>query len=495
MNVAHLILIRTGTYNDMAIRPYQANTTPESTMQLMESTAGGKRVQASNLAGIAGQIIRPSSEARGQVDIVGGWSNPRMRFMMEVHHQTMQGDTQIQYLTGYTDYDGVTNSGAVDQNMRFFVNNSITTRKLRVNTPYGVNTQLAVADAAQVLYGNPTRNYMTLESSMHTMRPEDIFGQIGNMHDEGTFGGAPVYDMRTPFTSGPLKKSSRSNGSSSQYLSKVLQTYKSTIATADHTSDFSALANTMAGTVREPGISTDPFLGTLSRMGTSLVNEGSFTYGELCKICPETDARTDVITPSNAQAATMHQRGMSDNWTASTHEALLSTILTHAVPSIMIDLMLTVVSFKVTNRTVGGQPFLQLVNYESFTQGVDLTAFLENFQQRFLAEVFRDITRDGQIDMEITGTFDLLGESVIDISYMGNPVTRYVAPSFCDSLMAPVVAYDAENVRMLATDVDTIANAISMDYSPLNDGPAIASGGGLMGGGSMAGGGFGGPVI
>ncbi len=473
MKVARLVFIRTGQYNDAVIRPYMAYATPDITAQLIEQTQGGKRIEMANMSGLAGQIIRPSTEHSGVVDIVGGWNHTRMRFMAEIHHASMSNEITVQYLTGYTDYEGVNADGTlVDPKLRMFVNNSIMTRRLRTMGGYGMVDQLAVQDASQLLVGQPTTDYRAINTSMHTMRPEDVFGTIGTMHDQHSRENQ-FYDMRSPFTGSPFKKSQRSNGSPTSYLSKVLKTYRQTMAAADVAADFSDLANSMAGAVAGPTASADPFIGNMMRMGTSLTEGSSFTYGELCGLCRETEHNTEVVVPTAARRAQFHTPGQSETWTGKTHEAMIATMISHAVPAIMCDLMLTRAAFSLTNRTINGQPLLVPGNYQSFAQ-MDLSRFIEGFEQRMVAEVFRDITRNFQIDIELWCDIDLLGESVITISYMGNPGVRFVAPSFADALSAPVVAYDLQNVHSLATDIDTIANSLSVDYSPPDTGYAPA---------------------
>jgi hypothetical protein len=462
MQVARLLLIHTGRYNDAVVRPYMAYATPETTMQLMEQTHGGSRIEMANMSGIAGQIIRPTSEPGGTVDIVGGWGSTRMRFMAEIHHGSMNGDVTVQYLTGYTDYDGVNATGqAVDPKMRFFINNSITTRRVRTMAGYGMENQLQVQDAAQILIGTPTTDYRQAAQSMHTMRPEDIFGTIGCLHDDHASAGG-FFDMRSPFTGSSMKKSLRSNGSPTAFLSKTLKTYKGAMQAADVGADFSDLANTMAGMVAEPTITADPFIGAMTRFGTSLGEQNSFTYAELCGLCQETSHRTKVVMQSPAQRATLHQPGSSEAWTGMTHEVMIATMITHAAPAIMCDLMLTHASFSITNRNLGGQITLVPGNYQSFAE-MNLSRHIQAFEARMVSEVFRDITRNNEIDIDLWCNINLLGDSEITVAYMGHPPVKFVAPSFADALTAPVVAYNLQNVQAMATDIDTIANSLSID--------------------------------
>lgn len=155
MNITKLILVETGTYNDMALRPFHTQFNQQSQLQLTEATRGGRNLSSSNLAGIAGQIIQPSAMALGTVSIDNGWNTRRFRFFMRVEHENRFGDTIVQFLTGYTDHcDTTLQSRFVDPNMRLYFNNSITMREVVEMTNFGRVKRLTMADASQILVGD-----------------------------------------------------------------------------------------------------------------------------------------------------------------------------------------------------------------------------------------------------------------------------------------------------------------------------------------------------
>lgn len=484
MIVEQLLLIPSASYNDMFVRPYTLRTNEHQVMQLQEQTEGGRRLQAGNLAGLAGQILQPASQAGGVVQIAHGWGHQRMRFLMRVRHESPAGN-RYQYVTGYTDHVGANmNTGSVDPNMRFHVNNTITMRSVMVPTASGRVVEQRVQEASQVLVGNVVQDFRQMQHSMHSMRPEDVFATIGASFEDKS----PI-DVRTGWHSSPMKLSRRANGSASHYLSSMLGTYRNTLQSEDsHIRDWSSIADKMSGVVKEATVTADPFLGELIRMGTSLTEGSTFTYGELCRIAQGVEMHTDLLRQSPVEQAQMHQVGQTADWGEQRFEPQIATIVMHSLPTVMVELMLTQIGFHLTNRNIGGQPTMDVYSALSFANGADVRPYVNSLQQRVITEIFRDITRNGEIDVSIQGTINLVGETRLLIQYGGNPPREYAAPSFADALMAPVVAYDLNNVQSIGMEIDTLANQLAMDLSPSayaygNQGgsPAAPAGGGIVG--------------
>lgn len=463
MNITRLYFVETGTYNDMALRPYQTNVDTSGIAQLQEATNFGANLKSAAVAGVAGSILRPSAEAKGIVSIVNSWDTPRLRFVMEVVNQAFAGGESVQYLTGYTDYVGVSASDHLDPRMRLYINNSILTRRVVTSTPRGMESVQTVSDASHILAGSYQPSYNNINNTPHTMRPEDVFANIGSSAVMGD-----VVDLRTTFAQHGLKKSRRSNGAASSYLSRVLSAHSQTLAGSDNDEDIQGLMAASQASVREALITQDPTIGWLQRSGTSLVEGTSISYGELCGLCPGLDDRVVVAMARGIAKTQNHSRGQSEIWSGTTNETVFSTILSHSVPGIMMDLMMQKMTFSASNQTLDGQFFVQFAEVKSFAQGIDLAPYVQHFEHRLRTEILSDLTRNNAIDIQLTGSFDVLGDTTIDISISGGPMIRYVTPSFCDALLAPVLANDSLTLRKLAHDMDALVDNLQVNYSPAN---------------------------
>lgn len=178
MIIEKLIMVQTGTYNDIVRRPFNTNVDNETLTQFQEATLGGSNVSVGAISGVAGAILRPSAQPEGYVYIDNGWEEPRLRFIMEVSHGVRMGCKQSQILTGYTDYVGVTPNGNVDPNMRLYFNNSINLREVGIDAPTGRQSQTRVTDSSHILMQPYSANDAWHGNTPLTMRPQDLFSQM-----------------------------------------------------------------------------------------------------------------------------------------------------------------------------------------------------------------------------------------------------------------------------------------------------------------------------
>ena len=471
MNITRLLFVETGTYNDMALRPYNTHVTGDVVSAMQEATQGGHHIQPSNLAGVAESVMRPATQAQGMVDIAHGWAEPRLRFVMEITYPGFAGGEEVQYLTGYTDHVGVSalnGTAHLDPRMRLYINNSIRTRRVVEMTPLGRVARQTVSDASHVLFGQYSPGFGNMHAVTHVMRPEDVFKSI-----EGTpyrASGAEMFDTRTTFAEG-IKKSRRSNGVATDYLSRVMTAHRNAVEGSDHSEDLSKIMGSAQGLVRESLVSQDAALQQFQRHA-DFSESNSITYGELQVLCPHLDHVTHVTRPGGvyqtAQTGQVHQRGLSEHWNGTNNETIMATILSQSVPGILMDLMLTKVGIHATNQTLDGSYHVQITDARGFAEGLDLTPYLQRFRERLTHEILIGLTQNNLIDIQIQGVFDLLGESNIQISVAGGPFVPFCAPSFADALWAPVLTNNAQTLQVLAHDINSLAENLSVDFSPAN---------------------------
>ena len=467
MRITRLIFTETGTYNDAFNRPYKSDLSPYTLSQMQEATRGGERFSAQALAGVAGQILRPSAQAEGTVSIVNGWDTRRLRFMMEIEHTSFGGMRNVQFVSGYTDYVGVSlQSNAIDPNMRLYLNQSIMTRQSQVMTPVGLNSQLLVSSTDHLLTGQYAPSVRSLGASTHLMRPQDVFDISASTVFPHVQPGTEVFDLRTTFAgTTPVRPSRRSNGSAPVYLSKVMESNSIAMANADEDFDLSKLYNKASEQVRENLMSANAFIAALDRQ-TSFGEEVSVTYGELCRMQPGLD---DIVVVSLNRGVTrndVHARGSTEHWHGSNNETVCATILSNSVPALMADLMLTGVAFMATNQTIGGAGMhVQLLGATSFAQGLDLSPYLQMFTQRLINEVLADLTMNNMMDVALTCQFDMLGETIIDISLQGQPSVRFTTPSFADAMLVPVITNNHQVLATLASDITNLLDNLSVSHA------------------------------
>jgi ribosomal protein S28E/S33 len=97
------------------------------------------------------------------------------------------------------------------------------------------------------------------------------------------------------------------------------------------------------------------------------------------------------------------------------------------------------------------------------------------FENRFLLEVFKMISRNGEIGITLEVDVEISGGTTIDIGIDGQPLERYYFPTFCDSLLVPTLTEDSRNLDDLANRYRIIRRdvvnpvLVNVDGSPLRD--------------------------
>lgn len=455
MKLIEGLMIETGTYTPPALRSFNSHITPEAVYQVQEATEGGRRMNPATLAGIAGNIIQPSAQPNGGVAIVNGWDERRIRFMMRFFYETGFNSGLVEIVSGYTDHMGViAMSGAVDPNMRMFFNNSILARTTNETTPYGRVNRLLLTDASQVL-ANPVPNMPG-----YSMRPEDVVGSMSVQHATGFDNN--LVDTRSQFIGqGSVKKSRRDNANAPHYLSRVMKGLTSAFESADYNSDAATIYDNAKDNVSDYLVSKDPLLFKFIKE-TNYSYTGYITYNEFLRMFPNADAVIGMFFQGQMRSYNQNMpdivAGNSERWNVTTVEARVATTMSYSVPALMMDLMLTDLAFMATNETLHGQPIIQIRNANSFAKDIDLSPYLDTFIQRMQIEVLADIFANNMMTYTLEVAVDVIGDTVVRVGINGQPPIDFITPSFCDSLMSPVLTNNHMNVQNIASDLDALYN-------------------------------------
>lgn len=453
MRITKLIFVQCGTYGDQFYRPYEADYNGTTQKKFTELTANQTRVTAVGLAGIAGSIIKPSAQACGMVDIPQGWGGDRLRFCMEVEVVSHAGGRTLEYLTGYTDTMGATLSGNIDPQMRLYINNSVTINA--INSSHG--SVYMPTDISHVLTAPRASSYSQYQPpNIDLMTPQDVMqGLMRN-----TYSGK-VDDLRRGYMVDEVRKSRRSNGMATNYLSRSINAINAAELQDDspHASDLATMYAIASDAVSEGFISDDVFLSYLES-STSYATQRSVGYGELTQRQPDLDALTIITFNRSQSGKPVAMRGQTEYWDTTTPETVAATSLSYSVPSVMMELMLTELRFRSTNMTLDGTIPVDIQHAASFASGVNLMPYIQRFIDRFVSEIMVDISHRNQIGINLVMDVDVLGDTRIEIQYNGGPSVPYVIPSFSDARFSPIVTPDSSYLDRVVSAVGIMANNV-----------------------------------
>lgn len=460
-------LIESAKYDDVYLRPYTTKYDSAISSQLMDVTNQGRDVTTNDLYSVASQIITPQTMATHRANLANGFGEKRFVFRMVLNSQAsgMQMGGNLRYIvTGYTNHLGVSSLNGqqnIDPNMQLFFNNIYVLRERTENTPHGIRTTSYVADSIQIILNTPgdqLLGYMGAVEAQYTMRPEDIFRAIHIQNDprfqEFKQNGFTVDDQSA--TVAGMKGTKRADNSAPSFLSNVFKSYNASLADEnvyggfdDDQMDTWEVAQKKS---RNAALSSNRFLSSVFSQ-SSMRQCGFITYADMNGIMPSLDHMVKVFTMSKQNQNVAYQPGQHESLRANTHEALAATIAQQATPSIMSDTLMQRVFVHATNNHIGMDHHINVMPM-AFTDGLDMTRFIEAFKHRFTNEVLNPISHHNQIPYDLTVELDIYRDCHIVISLDGNPSTPFTVPAFCDGLYAPVLTGDVNNVNNMASDIE-----------------------------------------
>ena len=465
IRITKLLIHETGTYNQQYRRPYNTELTGPVLHAIEEKIRDSAVLVPSSLSGIANQFIAPTATPEKQIDMVNGWGERRLRFVMEVVCNHYTGGKVILMVLGYSSHMGVSIHGHIDPRMEFYVNSVMKMSECIMQTPMGNTPFTKVEDNSHVIVNN---NWTSVYGSdiEQRLRPQDIYAAMTRTHlpDQGS----GVFDARQT-NSGIAVKSRRTNGIASNYVSKILDDYKSAATTIGFGQNEMQILESARGYSGESLASNDQFLMAISAIrGTPVGNV--FTFQDLQMLDPNVDNVTVVQLMMPTQKVSVHQTGQTADWGASDRNTKVATIMSQSVPALLMDLGLTRIVFMATNRTMGSVITVTVLDVNGFTSG-DQTMAVQAFEKRLEFEILRDISFENQTDFAVEMRVDLLGETWIRLALDGDPHgVDYVTPSFCDALTVPVLTTDNQLVTSIASDFETLTHSLlnACDRSPLS---------------------------
>lgn len=499
IRVLKFLITETGTYNPMFRRAYATNMDASTLGAIQEKVVNSNHITPQMLGGLADRFILPTMAPEEdqfgkdrQILIPHGWGERRLRFLLEVETSFGMGGAITELVQGYTDHLGVTFNGVIDPQMQFHINSVLKVRKQVENTPFGAKSYFNVVDSAHVLVDNLAPNMYATDTT-ERMRPEDLFSamsrrtyaNIGTFVDERTTqGGVPVL-------------SNRKNGIPTNYLSEVMEGYQNALIdptdSAGNPAEHFSKARAYAAS---PSIQMDAFIKAISNIRRQPISS-CFSFADLVALDPNTQRATKYAKTGAPQVTVAsnfgglghsnpwdqpHQAGASgtkpwDYRDLSTHAAV---VLGNAVPALLMELALTGIHFKSTNRNLGtaleqGNKMTTTVgNWESFSD-FDMTNHLRTFVTRLEREIMYGLTDMNRMDYMLEMRVDLLGDTWIQISMCGEPPAMFAQPSFADALAVPILTNNRQSVSTVVDDIGAFLHAVIPMGTSYGDGGESSS--------------------
>lgn len=463
LRVVKFIIQRAGTYNNQYRRPYSSHVDANTRNRLLSAIENKAQITAPLIARIANDVIMPDATPEQTVGIAHGWETPRLRFLLELQMEDHMGSIKTTYISGYTEFADVSHGGLVNPAMPFFVNNIATLKHTQVTTPVGRQTHMSLIDSSQVLTNTAYQGALG-NSTVYSMRPENV---IGNMEVQELSGDGEEMIIDTTAhlsTRGVLNR--RSNNITPSYIASTLDSYLQAARGVD-TSNTTEIYQSATNAIRSLDINENEFISAIMtnrrRMGRMLP-DNFFTLDELLKIDSNAQQVMNVVTFGGNN---MHVAGSTQAWHGSDGVTLFATALAQALPGYMSSLCINRLHFRATNMTLDGSIQTTIATIRGYN-AADLSTEAQAITFRLNNELLMSLSYGNTVPFSLDVNCDFLGETWIEVALAGEPLTPFVFPTFCDSLMAPIVTNNRNMFEGITKDFNSLVTDLVENDSTIS---------------------------
>lgn len=476
MRIERFLVQETGTYNDQYIRPYE--TTMDGNVQnAIVNTVAGLNTPVLDpyvFSDVVNSFIKRQAAPEAKAGIVHGWNQRRIRFMLVVSYEFHTGGSKREYIMGYTDFNGITQAGSIAPDMVFHINSNVSTRSMNIQTPMGLQQVENIIDSNQYLQSAVDPSIYN-PNKVFSLRPTEVYLYMG---DPLTYNGmqAGDGDYRTVINkAGSIVN--RNLNTPSYYTTQIFNNVfhqvnrnsdgisKSKALEYARNSDYSSVGNESDMYNNRAMAWNNPFISAISSVRGHTPMTNTFTYKDLVSIDPNVGNVTQYVVLGHTQMSQLHQAGQTSDWHGSDISTKVAASLSHSVPALLMECLITKILFKSTNHHINGQMVTEIIHGNSFSN-MDMTLHYERFKQSFEKLVLNEITYNNSLSYAIEMNVDLLGETWIKLSIDNKGVYEYVTPSFSDGLFAPMITSNFNKLSEIGNDFGILYDTIVEGFNP-----------------------------
>lgn len=497
--VLAIMLMETGTYNPEFLRPYSVSV-DRSDLTAMADIAeqqGGLKLNPTSIAGVAGRILRYSSDVSRNdlVDIENGWDNRRLSFLIEVieddrpdYEYNSRNTQTVTYISGWTDRMDLvqTRSGdlAPPDDLTFYVSNvhRIEREKRRIQT----NHQLIVPAHHDLGAYNPDRR-----RDLYTIRPRDVF------NDEMSREATPSNSRRLNTSNrlhGTMPKTNRStNLLPSTYIASSVNAlirgetqrgsghdgygnYDSrNLGTDSVYSKASSLLNEATPYER------NSFVYLMRSKSSEFASRSTFTWGDLVEIFSRDITRVASLYKRKTVERRDEQRGRgrwaqagdSESWDSnanSGYNAVFATALKQALPGYALESMIYSCRIEATNIISRTESFdayngilitvSDVVFIARMPNAQEENILIEQLKENIATNILRDVSLDNSIDFDVVVDLDWRNDSFFSVAIDGGEMIEFSSASFSNALTSPIITTNGDFTENMVQDLKAVVTEI-----------------------------------
>jgi len=441
IRITHIELIETKSYKPMNIRPYEVSANYDDLNKIKSVVINAMGRGSTNRDMIETymnkanpNILMPSAQIISQAPIINGWSEKRffVTIVLEIKHRG-SNTTTINYISGYSEFLGISYKGTIDDKMRIFINSiSVLRKTVDYHTGSIVTVPLGVYSVA---YDETAVSMNNIMSQLKVSRPDDIMSRISSLKG---------VRANTKFVSniGSLDNvqiTSKDETTPMGHLSKTISTLMDNAMINGVTGTDSDIYDTATGDLLSLTSSDIDFYKLLYQIQSREATD--FTLEDLSLIdsqYPDIIVRTSTDTAKriNSNQFLTDDGAYTDD---SSYETRMSLVIQDAVSHIMSMSILDDVVFTINN--VAGEPMYTVDGLTSVIENINLPIQGEIFVTTFINKAWSIISNNNksQVKLEI---FCYGTDMTIKMALDGRPEVVYIYPTFADAKYTPIIMDD-----------------------------------------------------
>lgn len=500
-------------------RPYTVTTNNDTFKEIINRIdtpnihTKSEIIDPAAFAGLASRVIAPSATPLGTVPMPYGWNQKRYTFtlvaMQRLNVFGGNGEIKKFVVTGYTEYAERSYTGAISDEMFFYVNN------IEVLQPvtYLVNNMQyhseKTLESYQILNGKVVNDYFAdpttnsvqrTEDYSHYMkiRPQDVAMNIQGdvlsrttaafgMDYENGGGFNPHGFAQMPLGANPFDKnysddrtqlsyedsvgSNRHNNESDHFLSSVLRSYTAAKESYDRTNNPDSLISNDIGVtiydkmarnagIRDGRIEDNPFFLAMARASSSFVNSNGtfFSLKTLQRVDPQIQQKTTFSTFDLSTNIGFVNPFDCCAHNGSTAEHVKATMVYYKISSIAKELNFKTLNIAATTMTATPEAIFVEGNTQYIVQDqikINAYTIIKKRLYDFLLEIGY-----GHAFITVQINFDADRLSYVNIAIDGRNSIPFTFASHCDGLFVPVLSSTKSAADALSHDVNTMLDMV-----------------------------------
>jgi len=470
--IEKLFYVKAQEHNEVYNKPYTINVTGDDVRTLCDI------MRYNNKSNLDTSVLTQSginpvtySSVSQPTAIDKSWvSVERYIFVLKVSYIDQIGNKQNIYIQGYTNYNGISRSGAIDPRMTHEINSVIETTEYVLNTPmYGVVHEEKIRYIQTVI-----SNFRSPIETIFTQRPSDLFSNVGVMNlasfsthsnDLSHFNienkECAIHNMEMRSISSNIE-----NNIASRYVCNALNAGLNSITEAElsFVDNFHNPIVDTSSFARENNLLRNDFVRDINRKEGTHAGTPFFMFATLLSYDPTIEQRANVIEPvSQYNPILANTPTVGEYWYGQDMVTIKAYAFIEQLTAMIMRYGLTKMYFDFSYMGQYEGPQVVVYDFNTYIQHPtenDITRLVNLVTENIKREVIVPESMNGMLHMSANCFIDIFNTSKIYLAIDGFPPNWFTIPSFAGSLFSPVVTVDKNSFDTLSSSIYSMSDVI-----------------------------------